>query len=51
LDIWFQIRIKHQILNKMNTWKVIIIFISKKNTDQNTQKTRFDLSDRSVIGF
>jgi hypothetical protein len=29
----------------------VIIFISKKNTNQNTQKTRFDRSDRSGIGF
>jgi hypothetical protein len=29
----------------------IIILVLKKNTDQNTQKTRFDRSDRSGIGF
>jgi hypothetical protein len=29
----------------------ISLYLFQKNTDQNTQKTRFDRSDRSVIGF
>jgi hypothetical protein len=29
----------------------IIIYLFQKNTDQNTQKTRFDRSDRPGIGF
>jgi hypothetical protein len=32
LDIWFQTRIEHQILNNPNTWMAIIIFILKKFT-------------------
>jgi hypothetical protein len=32
LDIWFQIRIEHQILNKMFTWMVIVVYIRRSDS-------------------
>jgi hypothetical protein len=46
MDILFQIRVKHQILNKNEYFNGY-----QKNTHQNIQKTRSDRSDRSGIGF
>jgi hypothetical protein len=39
LDIWLQIRIEHQILNKMNTWMALIIFVLKKIQTKNLFST------------
>jgi hypothetical protein len=47
LNIWFQIRIENQILNKMNTWMAIFIFVLKKIQTKN----QFPTSRIGQTGF